>query len=384
MISFQLSEEQDVVRDAVRKFVQQELRPRARDCEASGGVPDEIRSLAREIGILLLDYPEPIGGAGLDFVTRAIVAEELAWGDPAIALYLDQPGPAGYAVMECGRLDQQIRYLYPFSEQAHRGRCAFALEEADPTSWEGNLTTEVKAGPDGKRVLNGTKTNVLGPSEADWLVVAARWDGAAGEGWEPVRFVVIPRDAEGIEIGESSYRLGLRCCEIADVTFLNVPLPDDAVLDGAADPAVAIRRVLNKIRLVNAARLVGVNRAASDHAIRYAQDRVAFGEPIGSKQGIAFKLADARTLGHAARWLVWEAAWAIDRGEDATEQASLACLQAVEAALAGTIDAVQTLGGLGFMEDAPVEKWMRDARTLANLNGMPLIQSRAAATAMSL
>lgn len=376
MISFDPTDDERALREEVRKFAEAELRKQGRECEKAGGAPAALRRTYHELGLTTLDWPESLGGAGLSTVARAIVEEELAWGDGGLALALDGPGLAGIALRELGSEAQKRRWLAPFAEPAGATRVgALAISEADLGADLGHVATRAERESRGY-LLTGRKLYVLRADEADFFVVLAK--APSDDPKAPVvRAFVIERGAPGVTVGKPDERLGLQAVRSAPVDFDGARVEADALLfPDRGDWAGAFDRFLARMWITTAARAVGIARAALEYACFYAQDRTAFGKKIGQFQGIAFKIADMAMDVDAARWLTWRAAWTLDRaasnadlGTDALRRAALAAVHANDAAVRAGIDCVQVLGGAGYMEDYPAEKWMREARALAQIGG---------------
>ncbi len=372
MTDFTLSDEAEAIRAEVRRFATRELRPRARQ----GGDPAvlaELRASFRELGLGSVDWPEEAGGLGLGLLERVLVAEELAAGDAGLALALDDGGLAARALLELGSPAQRERLA---ALEDSGAVFALALDEAD-LAWErGALYT--MASPDGEGWrLQGGKHFVLQAPRATAFVVLARTGFAPG--WGEVDAFLVEAGAEGLQVLEDPPRIGLDA--LGSGRLLCAGCPAARLAGGAPRPA-AIARLRRYRRILFAALMVGVARAATGYACGYAQERPAFGKMIGQFQGIAFPLAELATAVDATRWLVWRAAEAFDRG-DADELPSLeALLTAQETVHRAGIDSVQVLGGAGFMEDYPVEKWMRDGAALAGLAGSRLVTEQLAADAL--
>jgi alkylation response protein AidB-like acyl-CoA dehydrogenase len=379
VISFEPTDDEKALRDEVKKFADGELRRQGRDCEKARAVPPALRKTYHDLGLTTLDWPEALGGAGLSLVARAIVEEELAAGDGGLAVALDGPGAAGLAIRELGSEEQKKRWLAPLAEPGAAGRlAALALAESDLGSEIGHVTARAER-ESGGIVLNGRKLFVPHADAAELFVVFARAPSDDPR-FAPLRAYVLEKGAPGIAIGREDDRLGLQALRSFEVRFENARVAGDAVLAPAGEWDAAFDRFLGRTWVVNAARAVGLARAASEYAAFYAQDRSAFGKKIGQFQGIAFKIADMAMEVNAARWLVWRAAVAIEKARPgATREAALAAVQANEAAVYCAIECVQVLGGAGYMEDYPAEKWMREARALAQIGAADPLKNHVAA-----
>lgn len=349
------TDEQVALRSVLHDIAQREIRPAARDVESAGELPIGLWKLLWETGITA-PVREEDGGAGMpDATTVALAAEELAWGDPAIAFAALNSSFVPLLVGLLGTNEQRGRLLTPFLEGPGWG--SLALYEMDGAA-PGWMTTTLSTTGSGF-VLSGRKALVLVAEQSDVMLCAAR-----GPNGDPVACEV-PADAARLT---RETKLGLEGVPTASVSFADVVLGGDAVLGGGHDAASALARY----RLAIAAICVGTARAATEYAATYAQERRAFGKPIGAFQAVAFTIADMATRTDAARLLVWHAASALDQDHHSERSVSMACAHAMEAAVLNGNDAVQILGGAGFVQDHPVEKWYRDAQTLAAVESFDL------------
>ncbi len=372
MITFSMSDEQQAMYDTIHSFAKDEMRPLLRTCEEKEGLPEELEKKYHEMGLTTLDIPQEFGGQGLDSVTAAIVSEELAWGDVGMAMSFPGPGLTGYAIWELGTKEQKERYLPLFSQpDGYKRRGALALTEPDTGSAIRSLST--KAELQGRDyVLKGKKCMITNAGRADIYVVCA----ATGEGKsQRTAAFVVEKGTPGLVMGKKDEKLGLITAPSGEVILENCRVPRENMLGGEEDTKAGIDRFLTRARITHAARTVGMARASFEYALNYSKERVAFGKPIAQHQVIAFMLADMATEIDAARLLTWKAAWLLDKGQPAQTEASMALVQATEMATRVTIDAVQILAGHGYIQDHPVEKWMRDARTMAMVVGTTQVQN---------
>jgi acyl-CoA dehydrogenase len=359
MVSFLLSEEQSLIQDTARDFAANEIRPAAREFEKAGKLPDKLLAAYQELGFPGLEWSEALGGQGLKLIEAMLVAEELARGDAGAALALGASYPALAMIDECASDEQKQKWLSPFAQpDAWNKRAALALSDSGVANEEPGFKTTAKKDGDGY-LITGTKAHVVHGGLADLHVVLAQLDPAAG--WEGFGAYLI-EGQEGIRASERPVTLGFGEVPVHQVEFKEARAVRLAGKDG--DFLTGFSRAMFRIALTNAARCVGLARAAYEYALEYAQQRVVFGKVIGHHQAIAFMLADMATLVDSARWPVWRAAWLLDKGESAHLEVGLAVSQAHEAVMKVTDDAVQILGGAGFVQDHPVEMWMRDAKTL--------------------
>lgn len=365
MFDLEMSEEQRLIQDTVSGFAREEIRPLARDCDERQTIPQALVDKGFDLGLVQSALPEEAGGFGEErsAVTGAIVAEELAWGDLAIALQLLAPRLVAYPVLDAGTTEQRREILPGF---ARRFRPA-AVALVEPRFDFDTLRYATTARRDnGAYILSGTKCFVPLAAEADLLLVFAQVLEAGG----PAAFL-LERGAEGLTVGERERNMGIKALATYEVTLENVVVPAAARLGGEA--GADLERILNHTRVGLAALAVGVARAAYEYARDYAKERKAFGVEIARKQAIAFMLAEMAIEVDAARLLVWEAAWALDRGRDATRECVLAKRYAANTALKVADNGLQVLGGHGYVRDHPVELWLRNARGFACFEGLTIV-----------
>jgi acyl-CoA dehydrogenase len=362
LIDFEPSEEQQLIVETVRNFAENEIRPRARECDESGKLPEEVLSQAHELGLVANALPERFGGGGeRSAVTGALIAEELAYGDLSIALAILSPSLHAFPLMDHGSEAQQASLL-PALSGDHFTPGALALVEPDLRSDPFRpATTARREGDD--YVLAGDKCFVPWLAGGDSVIVSAL------EGDAPQLFIV-PRDAAGLE-ATSEGNMGIRGLPTAELSLRGVRVPATARLGEKA--GADLGNIVQRGRVGLAAAAVGVARAAYEISLEYAKEREAFGAPIATKQAIAFKLADMAIEIDGARMLVWEAAWNLDAGHDALGASTLASRQAEAVALDVADGAVQVLGGHGYIRDYLPEMHLRNARGFCAFEALTLV-----------
>ncbi len=332
MFDFDLGDDLELIAETARSFARDELFPKQREHERARAVSPAVRALFAEIGLAGLELPEALGGAGLGALARVLVNEELAAGDAGAALALDPLASAVYPLLELGGEAALEEFAVPLLRA--EGSRALLVFEGDAELVIGESVT----------------------GRVPW-VPADRVD----------LLVVLQRDAalvirDGIEL-EKLRGSGLRAAGASEVRLNEAP-----VAVRWNDPAAA-GRALARARLHAASLLVGVLHQASEFSREYALEREAFGRPIAHHQALAFLITDMRAAVDGARLLVHEAAWRVDRGLDCQAAAATAFAEAVDASRLVGPNAVQILGGHGFMQDYPVEKYMREARSLGLVLG---------------
>ncbi len=369
MIDFALSEEQEMIRDTVGAFAIEQMRPAAREADETGAVPAGLIEKLWELGVVQSAIPEKFGGAGdpRSAVTGAVIAEELGYGDIAIATHALTPRLFAFPILEAGTDEQRARYLTKFAASKFVAATAALMEprfDFDTTM----LATSVHRDGAGL-VLNGSKCFVPLAADSDSLLVYASSDPNAG--YKGVESFIVPRNAPGLTISEREKNMGFKALATYGLEFKDCKIGPEARLGG--EGGINFSRIMSESRIALAAMAVGMARAAYDYAREYAKERRAFGAAIAQKQAIAFILADMAIEVDASRLLVWEAAWELDRGEDALASSYLAKNYVANSALKITDNAVQVLGGHGYIREHPVEMWLRNARGLAALDGIATV-----------
>ena len=369
MISFDLSEEQRMIRDTIVAFAADEIRPAARPADESGAIPSGLIAKAWDLGLVRGAIPEQFGGYGdaRSAVTGVIVAEDLAFGDLAIAIHALAPRLIAFPVLEFGTDAQRARVLKGFAGD-NFAPGAMALIEPRFDFDASALDTIAK--PDGGGfVLNGAKCCVPLAAESDSILVFAATNRDAGFGG--VDGFIVQRGTSGLVVSEREQNMGLKGLATYEVKLENCQVSAEARLGG--DKGSNFTRIVGQSRVATAAMAVGVAHAAFEYAKDYAKERRAFGVPIATKQAIAFMLAEMAIEIDATRLLVWEAAAALDRGDDALTESYQARNYAAQSSLMVTDNAVQILGGHGYIREHPVEMFLRNARGFAMLEGIATV-----------
>ncbi|HVN15893.1 MAG TPA: acyl-CoA dehydrogenase family protein [Anaerolineales bacterium] len=365
MYSFEPTEEQQMLIDAVGKYASNDLRVAAHDAEESRDLPKKLVTKGWELGLLQASVPESYGGFGeRSAVTGVLAAEELAFGDLAGALSVMAPSLFAVPVLLVGSEEQKQQYLPKIIEGDWRPYTAALIEYAfdfDPN----DLRTTAKLSSD-EIVLNGEKAFVPFAKDAEAMIVYANLNGQT-QGF------VVPKDSAGLTVSDEREKLmGLNALPLYRVKLDDVKIPASNRLGGASGHDFELP--LASMRVASAATAIGVARAAFEYSRDYAREREAFGVKIAQKQAIAFMLAEMRTEIEASRLLTWEAAWKLDQHrEDANVEAYLAATGAADMVMMVTDRAVQILGGHGYIREHPVEMWMRNGRGFAMLIGLAIV-----------
>jgi alkylation response protein AidB-like acyl-CoA dehydrogenase len=364
-MNFGLSTEQQEIRDRAAEFAAREVASYAAVLDREDRVPFETLEKLSEMGFMGLCVPEEYGGAGADFLSYVLLIEEISRADAGVGVTLAVHTSAGtLPIVMYGDEDQKARWVPDLAQGSKIG--SFALTEPTTGSDASAIQTAAERVEGGYR-LSGHKQWVTNGRVAGSMIAFAR----APEG---VTAFVVSMDAEGVSFGKHAQKMGVISATTDDVLLDDVFVPEeDRLLPEGKGLSVALG-TLDFGRIGIAAQALGIAEAAFRYASAYAAERTTFGKPIAEHQAIAFKLADMQTKIRAARLLTHEAAWMKDRGMRVTEAGARAKLHASQVANEVTYDAVQTLGGYGYMKDHPVERHYRDARVTEIYEGTSEIQ----------
>ncbi|HBX69236.1 MAG TPA: acyl-CoA dehydrogenase [Chloroflexi bacterium] len=364
MYSFDPSEEQKMLVDAIRRYAIGDLRTAARDADEENQLLSKLIEKGWELGYLQASIPETYDGFGdRSVVTGALAAEEMAYGDLSGALAVMTPGLFATPILLAGSESQKAQYIPPVIEMEWKPFTAALMEarfDFDPN----DLRTVAELAGD-SYVINGEKTYVPYAADAGALLVYAKLDGKT-QGF------IIPSGTPGLEVGERQKTLGLHALPLYPVKLDGLRIPVENRLGGPEGHDFS--PILDASRVAWAAMAVGVSKAAFEYSRDYAKDRDVFGVKAAQKQAIAFMLAEMATEIEAIRLLIWEAAWMLDNGKpEASKQAYLAITGAADMAMMVTDRAVQILGGHGYIREHPVELWMRNGRGFATFSGLVIV-----------
>lgn len=364
MYSFEPSEEQKMLIDAISRYATSDLRQKAREADEASQLPPRLIEKGWELGFLQASIPEQYGGFGEhSALSGVLAAEEMAWGDLAGALAVMTPGLFTFPILLVGTEEQKEKYLPGVIEAEWKPYTAALIEpnyDFDPNDLK---TVAVVEGD--SYVITGEKIYVPYAAEAQAMLVYARL-GDRTQGF------IVPKGAQGLSVGERQNLLGIHALPIYSVKLEGVRVPKEDRLGGPQGHDFT--PIIDDSRVAMAAMALGLSRAALEYARDYAKDREAFGMKIAQKQAIAFMIAEMATEIESIRLLVWEAAWMLDnKREDASKQAYLALTGAMDTAMMVTDRAVQILGGHGYIREHPVEMWMRNGRGIATLTGLAMV-----------
>ena len=369
MLENNLSEEQQMLRDLARDFADEEIMPYAAQWEKEGEFPRDAIRKAHDLGLLNCTIPEKYGGAGMSFLDEAIVNEEFGRGDPGFSTITGVTMLACHPVLYGGTEEQKKEYLGRVCDGKYASYCV--TEPAAGSDVQGIRTSAVLDGDE--YIINGSKMWIGGAKYADWFFVLART--GTENGYKSLSGFIVDADSPGVEIGKKEDKMGQRCSDTRGITFTDVRVPKENLVglkenNGWMDAMVAFDRS----RPMLASHAVGNARGAMEEAWKYANERETFGKPIFEHQSISFMLADMSTKIEAARLLTYQAAAAIDNGEEVTLKAAHAKRFAADIGMEVTTDAVQIFGGYGYSEEYPAARRMRGAKIYQIFGGSSQIQ----------
>jgi alkylation response protein AidB-like acyl-CoA dehydrogenase len=367
----ELTEDQRMIRDAVREFAQSEVAPRAAKIDETNEFPLDLVRKAADLDLLGIVIPEEYGGAGLDHVCFALFVEEIAAVSGTLAVILDVHTSVGSEPILLFGTEEQKRRLLP-DMASGRKLGAFALTEPDAGSDAASLKTTAVRDGQGWR-LTGTKTFITNMGVADIYIVMARSNPeisrAAG-----ISAFVVEKGLDGLEFGEPMEKMGLHGSPTGEVILNDVYVPNENLLGEEGEGFRIAMKALDSGRIGISSQAVGLARGAMDLAVDYAKGRRQFGKAITDQEAIQFLIADRYTEIEAAHLLTLRAASDCDRSVPFTRLASMAKLFSTDAAMRATTDALQMFGGYGYIKEYPIERYFRDAKATQIYEGTNQIQ----------
>ncbi|MEP7307612.1 MAG: acyl-CoA dehydrogenase family protein [Acidobacteriota bacterium] len=369
-MDFRLTEDQELLRRSVREFAETEIRPHVVEWDNAQHFPIELVPKLASLGLMGIQCPEEFGGAGMSAIDYCICIEELARVDPSVSLSVAaHNGLCASHILMFGTEAQKQQYLVPLARGEKIG--AWGLTESSSGSdAAGMRTTAVRSGSNW--VLNGSKTFTTHGRSGDILVAMAITDRSAAS--RGISAFIIEKGTPGLTPGKKEDKLGMRASETSEVLFDQCAVPAQQQLGSEGHGFVDAMQVLDAGRIGIAALAVGLAQGAFEAALRYAQERRAFGKTISQFQAIQWKLADNATRIDAARLLTYRAAYLKDHQRRMTLESAMAKLYASEVAVRAADDCVQIHGGYGFVKDYPAEKFFRDVKLTTIGEGTSEIQ----------
>jgi alkylation response protein AidB-like acyl-CoA dehydrogenase len=368
-VKFDLDDEQSDIRAMARRFTEEQLMPHAGDWDEQSYFPREVYTLMAELGLMGMTTPEAYGGSALSRLAGALVYEELAKGDMATAVGLSVHNMITGSIARFGNEEQRSRWVARLAAGELLG--AFSLSESASGSDAASLQCRATLKGD-EYVLNGTKMWVTNGGEADVYMVMART--MPGRGAAGISCFVVEKGTPGLSFGKTERKMGLHSSPTRELIFADCALPTTQRLGAEGQGFKIALSSLDGGRVNIGAVAVGVAQAAFETATRYAREREQFRQAISGFQAIQFMLADMAIKIEAARLLVYEAAYKLDEGQSAGMYASMAKCFATDMAMEVTTNAVQVLGGAGYVRDYPAERYMRDIKVSQIFEGTNQIQ----------
>jgi len=369
-MDFELTDEQQLIRDAVREFAETEVTPIAAELDRDHRFPYELMPKLAEMNLMGMPYPEKEGGAGADYVSYVIAVEEISRACASTGIIVSaHTSLATWPIFKFGTEAQKDQYLQDMASGRRLG--AFALTEpgAGTDAGAGTATATLRA--DGY-ALNGSKMFITNAPYADVYVVFAKTDPERGT--RGMSAFIVEKDTPGFSVGEAEHKLGIRGSSTPPVYFADCRIPKEALLGGEGDGFKIAMQTLDGGRIGVSAQALGIAQAALDASVAYAKERVQFGKPIANLQAIQWMIADMALEVDAARLLVYRAASCVDNGRPYSTEGAMAKLFASETATRVAGKAIQIHGGYGYTESYPVERNYRDAKITELYEGTSEVQ----------
>lgn len=371
MLQMDLTETHQMIRDTARDFAQNEVAPTATQRDISGEFPhEEIKKLG-ELGFMGMMVSPEWGGSGLDAVSYVIAMEEISKVDASVGVVMSVNNSlVCWSLEKYGTDEQKEKYLRPLATGQKLG--AYCLSEPEAGSDATQQRTEATQNEDGSWTLNGTKNWITNGTTADVYLVYAQTDRE--QGYRGISCFIVEKGWEGFTHGVKEDKLGIRSSDTCSLQFQDVRVPAENVLGPVGRGFNIAMETLNGGRIGIGAQALGIAQGAFEAAVRYSQERKAFGKPISNLQAIQFKLAEMATKIQAARLLLFDAASKKDRGENYIKAASMAKLFASKTAVEVALEAVQVHGGYGYVREYKVERFLRDSKITEIYEGTSEVQ----------
>ena len=372
-MDFDLSVEQQEFRAVVRAFAEEVIAPRAEEFNRNEEFPLDIVKEMGQMGLFGLPFPEEYGGQGSDFLTFCIAVEELARVDSSMAITLEAGvGLGANPIFVDGTEEQKERWLVPMARGEMLG--AFGLTEPGGGTDASNLSTTARRDGD-EWVVDGSKAFITNAgTEITGCVTIAAVTGRQGDGRREISAIIVPSGTPGFEVGPPYRKVGWHGSDTRELSFADCRVPAENLLGARGTGLANFLRTLDDGRIAVAALSTGLAQGCLDESLRYANERSAFGRPIGAFQALAFKIADMKVAVETARLATYRAAWLRDRGRPYKAEAALAKLYASEIAVTCAREAVQIHGAYGYMEEFPVARFYRDSKVLEIGEGTSEVQ----------
>jgi alkylation response protein AidB-like acyl-CoA dehydrogenase len=352
-----LSEDEQMFRDAVRQFAEEDVRPRVHAMDEAQKMDPALISQCFELGLMGIEVPEELGGAGLSFFTAAVVVEELSRVDASVGVLVDvQNTLVNNAFIRWGSGDLKAKYL---PQLASEKVGAYALSEAGSGSDAFALATRATQADGGWR-LTGRKLWITNGAEAEVFIVFANADPSAG--YRGITAFIVEKEFAGFSVGKKEDKLGIRASSTTELVLEDVFVPSENVLGEVGKGYKTAIETLNEGRIGIGAQMIGIGQGALDATVKYVQEREQFGKRIGDFQGVQFQIGQMATELEAARLMVYNAARLKDAGQPFLQEAAMAKLFSSQVAQRIASQAIDLFGGYGFTREYPVEKFYRDSK----------------------
>lgn len=368
-MNIRFTEEQEMMRKMVRDFAQAEIEPFVERME-KGEFPRDILRKMGSLGLMGIPVPEQYGGAGMDFTSYIIAIHELSKVSATVGVILSVHTSVGTnPILYFGTEEQKNKYIPKLASGEYLG--AFCLTEPGSGSDAGSLKTKAVK-KDGTYILNGSKVFITNGGEADTYIVFASTNAEAG--LKGISAFIVEKNTKGFVIGKDEHKMGLYGSRTVQLSFEDAEVPAENLLGEEGGGFKIAMANLDVGRIGIAAQSLGIAQAALEKSVEYAKERVQFGRPISSQQGIGFKLADMATAVEASELLTYRATFMRENGMPCGKEASMAKLFASKTAMETATEAIQVFGGYGYTKDYPVERYFRDAKVCEIYEGTSEIQ----------
>ena len=366
----EFTDEHEALRRTVRDFAESEIAPHAADWDRDHHFPVDVVRAMGDLGLFGIPFPEEYGGGGGDLTMLCIAIEELARVDHSMAITLEAGVGLGAApIHKYGTEEQKQRWLPDLC--AGRALGGFGLTEPEAGSDAGGTRTTARLDEGaGEWVIDGEKAFITNSGTPITSLVTVTARTGPGE----ISAIVVPAGTPGLEVQPAYRKMGWHASDTHGLTFTECRVPEDHLLGERGRGFAQFLDILDEGRIAISALAVGCIQACLEHSLAYANDRHAFGRPIGSNQGVAFQVADLAVMAETARLITYQAAWRRDTGRPFKRAAAMAKLHTTEAAVTATRIATQIFGGYGFIDETPVSRFYRDAKILEIGEGTSEIQ----------
>ena len=371
-MDFGLSDEQEQLREEVRRFAENEIKPVATEYDVEEKYPHDVMDAAAEMGLIAPHIPVEYGGIGYNSVESAILTEELFAADPGIGLCISSAGFGAEALIEFGTEDQKERIL----PEVAAGDAVMGSAISEPQAGSDVTAVETRAEKDGDEwVINGNKMWITNGTVGDYFVILCETDPEVEDRYSGYSQILVESDRDGFEADKITGKLGIRASDTAELILDDVRVPEENLVGQRGMGFLQLMQFFDETRTAVAAQGVGIAKGAAERALEYAEEREQFDRPIGDFQAIRHKLAEMHTNTEAARWLTYRSAWAVEHESgDLTALASMAKEFASRIAVDAANEAVQIHGGAGFVNDHDVERLYRDSKITQIYEGTTEIQ----------